>query len=441
LHKLLLIQSTQYSANGSKLCKQKRIYLPGLAFPLLASFVPDHWQLEICIEVVDEINFDSDADIVGIGAMGHAVYRAIDIATEFRKRGKTVFMGGYMPSIIPWFVDEHCDGVIIGDAEISLPELLKDYESTGKIKKRYDNPLKDLSNLPLPEYELLLKKKIGFMLPVQAGRGCPHLCSYCSIACVYKGRYSARPVNEVVRDIKKIKELGFRYFYLLDDNIIGNPKYLEELCILIKPLKMKWASQCSTNLARNPGLLKLVADSGCRVMSLGIESISQEGLNQLNKNWVTTSKHELFLNRISEAGIIPATEMMIGTDSDTKESIRDTFDFVMRAKIPIPKFYILTPLPGSVLYNEYKEQGRLLHEDYNYYTATDCVYKPANLTPEELEQMYWWLYKKVYTIPNIFRRTLLSKYFFKHPMSIIFAFIVNLNYRRFIKNGDAPNIF
>ncbi|MCB0729233.1 MAG: B12-binding domain-containing radical SAM protein, partial [Ignavibacteriae bacterium] len=368
--KLLLIQSTQYSANAKKLCKQKRIYLPGLAFPLLASFVPDNWKLEISIEVVDEIDFDSDADIVGIGAMGHAVYRAIDIATEFRKRGKVVFMGGYMPSIIPWFVDEFCDGVIIGDAEISLPELLKDFESTGKIKKRYDNPLRDLNNLPLPEYELLMKKKIGFMLPVQAGRGCPHLCSYCSIACVYKGRYSARPVSEVVRDIKRVKELGFRYFYLLDDNIIGNPKFLEELCILIKPLKMKWASQCSTNLARNPGLLKLVAESGCRILSLGIESISQEGLNQLNKNWVTTSKHELFLKRINEAGIIPATEMMIGTDSDTEESIRKTFDFVMNTKIPIPKFYILTPLPGSALYDEFKKQGRLLHEDYNYYTAT-----------------------------------------------------------------------
>lgn len=441
MHKLLLIQSTQYSSGRKKLCKQDRIYLPGLAFPLLAAFLPDNWKLEISIEVVDEINFDSDADIIGIGAMGHAVYRAIDIAKEFRKRGKVVFMGGYMPSIIPWFVDEYCDGVIIGDAEISLPQLLKDYERTGKIKRRYNNPLKELNDLPLPEYDILLKKKIGFMLPVQAGRGCPHLCSYCSIACVYKGRYSARPVSEVIRDIKKIKELGFSYFYLLDDNIIGNPKFLEELCILIKPLKMKWASQCSTNLARNPGLLKLVAESGCRILSLGIESISQEGLNQLNKNWVTTSKHELFLKRISGAGIIPATEMMIGTDSDTKESIRSTFDFVMRAKIPIPKFYILTPLPGSALYNEYKEQGRLLHEDFNYYTATDCVYKPANLTPAELESMYWWLYKKVYTIPNIIRRTLFSRYLFRHPLSFIFAFIVNLHYRKFIKNGDAPNIF
>lgn len=158
--------------------------------------------------------------------MGHAIFRAIDIATEFRKRGKTVFMGGYMPSIVPWFIEDHCDGVIIGDAEISFPELLKDFETTGKIKKRYDFPLRDLNNLPVPKYELLNPKKTGFMLPVQAGRGCPHLSSYCSIACVYKGRYTARPVSEVMRDIRRVKELGFRHFYLLDDNIMGTPHFL-----------------------------------------------------------------------------------------------------------------------------------------------------------------------------------------------------------------------
>jgi radical SAM superfamily enzyme YgiQ (UPF0313 family) len=439
--KLLLIQSTQYSANSRKLCKQKRIYLPGLAFPLLANYLPENWQLEINLEVVDEINYSTDADIVGIGAMGHAIFRAIDIATEFRKRGKTVFMGGYMPSIVPWFIDDYCDGVIIGDAEISLPKLLNDFETTGKIRKRYEFPLSNLNNLPVPKYELFDPKKTGFMLPVQAGRGCPHLCSYCSIACVYKGKYTARPVKEVMRDILRVKELGFRYFYLLDDNIVGNPGFLEELCKQIKPLNMKWASQCSMNLARNPRLLKLVAESGCRILSLGIESITQEGLDKLNKKWVVTADHEDLLDKISRAGIIPATEMIIGTDSDTRQTIHDTFDFVMRTGIPIPKFYILTPMPGSELYSDFKKQGRLLHEDYNFYTATNCVFKPANLTPAELDEQFWWLYRKVYTLPNILRRTLFSKYFFSNPILYFYAFVVNLTYRRFIRNGDGPNIF
>lgn len=439
--KVLLIQSTQYSAKSGKPCKQNRVYLPGLAFPLLANYLPEGWELEVNLEVVDDINYDTDAEIVGIGAMGYAIFRAIDIAKEFRKLGKTVFMGGYMPSIVPWFIDDHCDGVIIGDAEISLPLLLKDFESSGKIKRRYDYPLGNLNDIPVPKYELLPKSKTGFMLPVQAGRGCPHLCSYCSIACVYKGKYLARPADDVMRDIFKVKELGYRHFYLLDDNIVSNPKFLDELCTRIKPLKMKWASQCSMNLARNERLLRTVADSGCRILSLGIESISQEGLNKLNKTWVITADHEKLLERISKSGIIPATEMIIGTDCDTVDSIRETFRFIMRTQIPIPKFYILTPMPGSELYDQFKKAGRLLHEDYSHYTATKCVFRPANMTPEELDTMFWWLYRKIYTLPNILRRTLGNRHFFSNPVLYIYAFAVNLTYRRFIRNGDGPNIF
>lgn len=439
--KVLLIQSTQYSARSGKPCKQNRVYLPGLAFPLLANYLPEGWEAEVNLEVVDEINFDTDADIVGIGAMGYAIFRAIDIATEFRKRGKTVFMGGYMPSIIPWFVEKNCDGVIIGDAEISLPMLLSDFEKTGTIKKQYDFPLNDLAGMPVPKYELLPKHKTGFMLPVQAGRGCPHLCSYCSIACVYKGKYLARPTDEVMNDIYKVKALGYKYFYLLDDNIVSNPGFLRDLCDRIAPLRMKWASQCSLNLARNTELLEKVASAGCRILSLGIESISQEGLNKLRKTWVITADHEELLARISKAGILPATEMIIGTDSDTKETIKKTFEFIKKTQIPIPKFYVLTPMPGSELYDQFKKDGRLLHEDYSKYTATNCVFKPANMTPEDLDFMFWWLYRKVYSLPNIIYRTLLNRHFLKNPLLYFYAFVVNLTYRRFIKNGDGPNIF
>ncbi len=279
------------------------------------------------------------------------------------------------------------------------------------------------------------------MLPVQAGRGCPHACSYCSIYCLYRKRYLARPVEEVMRDIYRVKELGFKSFYLLDDNIMGNPVFLEALCKKIKPLKMRWASQCSILLAKKPRLLKLAAESGCRILSLGVESISQEGLNTLNKQWVRVKEHEEMLRRIADAGIMPATEMIVGTDGDTMQSLKDTYKFIMKSNIPIPKFYIMTPMPGSDLYNEYKEQGRLLHEDYGRYTATHTVFRPRQIAPEDLDKMYWWLYRHVYSLPNILRRTLFHKRFFHSPLSYLFALAVNLNYLRFIRRGDAPNVF
>lgn len=438
--KILLIQPTQYGTKTGKPCKQNRIYLPGLGLPLLAAYTPAHWEVKILIEVVDDINFDEECDLVGIGAMGHAVFRAMDIADEFRKRGRKIIMGGYMVSILPDFVKDHCDSVIIGDGEISYPQLLNDFETTGNLQPIYNNQLKNLDNILIPRYDLLLEKKIGYMLPVQAGRGCPHTCSYCSIACIYKGRYLTRPIDDVMRDILKIKELGFKRFFLIDDNIASNPDYLFELVRRIKPLKMNWASQCTLLIAKNEALLKAVADSGCSILSLGIESLSQDGLNSLSKSWVKVSETANLLKKIQRVGIAPATEMIIGTDGDTPQSIKATASFIIQNKIPAPKFYILTPLPGTALNKEMKQNGRLLHEDYKKYTAASCVFSPIHFTPEELEASYMELYKKVYSLSNILQRTIFNRGFLKSPLVYLFAFFSNLVYKRSINQGDAPNI-
>ncbi|MBU1239952.1 B12-binding domain-containing radical SAM protein [Myxococcota bacterium] len=440
--KLLFIQPTQYAQDGTSLCKQSKIYLPGLVFPLLAAMTPKSWDIKIAIEVVDEIDFDMDVDLVGIGTMGHAIFRGLEIAREFKKRGKTVFFGGYMASMVPQKVLEMgVDSVVIGDAEISWPQLVHDWETRGRLEPIYDNPITSLEKLPLPRYEFLLEKPIGNMLPVQAGRGCPHLCSFCSIACIYRGKYLTRPIDEVMRDIYRVKQLGFKSFYLIDDNIVGNPTYLEELARRIKPLKMSWASQCSLNLARNEPLLELVAQSGCNILSFGLESITQSGLDKLNKKWVKVSEHEDLLARINDAGIMPSTEMMVGIDSDTEESIRETYDFVERTKISIPRFYILTPMPGSELYNQYKAEGRLLHEDYKRYDGSQCVHRPENISPEKLTEMYWWLNRKVFSLPSIMRRTVLKKEAARRPGVHLFALGANLHYRHYIKRGITPNIF
>ncbi len=438
--RLLLIQPTQYGVDGA-LCKQRRIYLPGLVFPLLASMTPDPWDVEVALEVVDDVDYDVDVDLVGIGAMGYAIYRGVEIAQEFKKRGRTVFMGGYMPSLVPDRVLEFADSVVIGDAEISFPKLLHDFETTGRIEPFYDHPVKDLAGLPLPHYELLTDKPIGDMLPVQAGRGCPNLCSFCSIACIYKGRYIARPLDEVMRDIHRVKELGFKRFYLLDDNIVANRSFLRDLCREIEPLKMGWSSQCSLHLAHDPELLEMVARAGCEILSLGVESVSQEGLDKLGKPWLKVDDHERLLGRLQAAGIMPSTEMMVGTDSDTVESIRATADFIDRTRIPIPRFYILTPMPGTDLYEEMKADGRLLTEDHTRYSGSEAVHRPENIDPEALTEEYWSLYRRVFSWGGILRRTLFNPWFLRRPRLALFSFVVNLHYRHYVMKRVPPNIF
>jgi radical SAM superfamily enzyme YgiQ (UPF0313 family) len=402
---------------------------------------PDHWEVDVRIEVVDDIPFDTDADIVGIGTMGYAIYRGIEIAREFRRREKLVVMGGYMASMVVKQAMEHVDSVVVGDAEYAYPQLLKDYEKYGRINRIYDMPVSSLDGLPVPDYDLLTDKPIGNMLPVQAGRGCPHTCSFCCIASLYKGRYLYRPLEEVIRDIEAVREKGFKRFYLLDDNIVSNPGYLETLCEEIEPLNMTWASQCSLHLAKNKRLLEKVRRAGGNMMSFGIESITQEGLNKLGKSWLKVNEHKKLIDTLTKSGILVSAEMMLGTDSDTEESIRATYDFIRQTRIPIPRFYILTPPPGSGLFERYREEDRLITEDLERYDGSQCVHKPENISPGKLTEMFWWLYKKVFSWKSITRRTLFHPSARRAPAMYLFAFFVNLHYRKYIRKRVPPNIF
>lgn len=434
--KIYFIQSTPYYG-GKKLIKKRRLYFVGLAPAILAALVPD-CDFEVCLETIDEVDFESDCDIVAISGMGHAIIRSIDIAKEFKKKGKTVVMGGYMASLMPVEAKKYCDSVIIGDGELSFPQMIKDYEN-GCLKDFYNMPLEKLTH-PLPKYELLTKKKIGNFLPVQAGRGCPNSCSFCSVYCLYKNTYLKRDIKEVIRDIKRIKELGYNRFLLLDDNIFSDTSYLMELLAEIKKLKMKWMSQCSISIADNKEVLKAAFESGCETLSFGIESISQESLNSMNKSWANVKRYAEQIQKINQAGIDVSTEMVVGSDGDTLESISNTADFIVDNKVVVPRFYILTPIPGTIFFEQMEKENRIVNTEIYSYNGTTAVHKPLHMTPQELTDAYWELYKKVFSRSAILRRTIFRKDFFKHPLKFTFYMYVNFFYRYQINKGIIPNI-
>lgn len=435
--KILLIQPTPYDQHGN-LVKKSKLYFVGLALPLLAALTPDDYEVELCYETIEDVPFDTDADLIGISSMGHAVMRTIDIAKKFRELGKTVILGGYMVSLMPEEAKKYGDSVMIGDAEETWAEMLNDY-SNGTLKKVYQKKLTELKT-PLPKYELLLNKKIGNFLPVQAGRGCPKTCSFCSVYCLYRGQYLKRSIPDVIRDIKRVKELGFKQFLLLDDNIFSNRDYAIELCAEIKKLKMKWMTQCSIDISKDEELLDIISDSGCYVLSFGLESISKESLKSMNKSWADPEKYSAQIKIIKKHGIDISTEMVVGADGDTLESIKATAKFVSDNGIAVPRFYILTPIPGTKFWDEMQAQNRIYNADIYSYNSCEAVHFPQNMTPEELTKAYWDLYNEVYTMRSIVKRTLFTKAFFKRPFMVIFYFFVNVFYRSQIKKGIVPNI-
>lgn len=435
--KILFIQPTIYDDHG-KLVKKRKLYFVGLAHPLLAALLPEGWSAELCLETIEDVPYDTDADVIGIGGMGHAANRAKDIAAEFKKRGKIVFMGGPMVSLVPELAKQYCDSVMIGDSEKTIAKLCHDIEK-GELKPFYKEPLNELST-PIPRYDLVFKKNIGDFLPVQAGRGCTNSCSFCTIACLFKGKYLKRPIDEVIRDIKYIKGLGFKKFLLIDDNIVADPEYMLELCRRIKPLKMKWMSQCAIQIAENPELLSAVAESGCYVLSFGLETIIPDGLKEVKKTWCDPKDYYIIIKTVNDAGIEVASEMIIGLDTDTLAVLDETIKFVRNSSIIAPKFYCLTPIPGIDLNKEMNERGSISDQNVFNYKPSISVNNTPNMTAEQITSEYWRVYEELYTVRNIMKRTIFHKRMLKHPGRTMFFLMVNMVYRSQIKRRIAPNI-
>ena len=440
MKKLLLIQPSPYEKEG-KVIKKKKLYFTGLALPLLAALTPDDWETELIYEVIEDVPFDTDADLIGVSTMGHGVIRSIDIAKEYRRRGKTVILGGYMASIMPEEAVKYCDSLIIGDAELVWQQMLSDFEN-GKLKKTYEKPLEgNWYSTPSPRFDLLEGKNLGDFLPVQAGRGCPNSCSFCSVSCLYSGRYVKRPLPEVIRDIEQIKSLGYKKILLLDDNIFSDRKYLDSLLDTLIKLDISWMSQCEITIGKDDELLEKLQKSGCTTLSFGLESISRESLISMDKGWAVPAEYDFLIQNIRNHGIDVSTEMVVGGEGDTLESIRMTKDFIERNKISVPRFYILTPFPGTRFFDQIKEEGRLVNNDIYSYDGTSAVYRPKNMTPDELTQAYWELYSELFTIKSIIKRNIFRKEMLKTPARCIFNMGVNLYYRDQIKRSITPNIF
>lgn len=440
MKKILLVQPSPYDGNHRSI-KKKRLYFVGLAMPLLAAMMPDTWETEIALEIIEDIPMDTDADLIGISTMGHGVLRSIDLAKEFHKRGKTVILGGYMASIMPEEAMKYCDALVVGDAELVWEEVLKDFES-GDLKRVYEKPLdKGLLSTPSPRLDLITNKNIGDFLPVQAGRGCPNTCSFCSVACLYEGRYIKKPLEEVVRDIKQIKDLGYNKILLLDDNIFSDRIYLHKLLKEIKTMDIEWMSQCDIRIGLEDDLLQELKESGCTSLSFGLESISRESLIAMNKAWAKPQEYSRLIGNIQSYGIDVSTEMVVGGEGDTIESIRLTKDFIEDNKISVPRFYILTPFPGTKFFKEIEKQDRFVVHDIYSFDGTKAVYEPANMTADELTKAYWDLYRSLFTVKSIVKRNIFRKEFLKNPGKYLFYSGVNFYYRYQIKRNITPNIF
>jgi radical SAM superfamily enzyme YgiQ (UPF0313 family) len=217
--------------------------------------------------------------------------------------------------------------------------------------------------------------------------------------------------------------------------------YLSKLIEEIRALGMQWMSQCDIRIGREHKLLDMLRDSGCTTLSFGLESLQKESLKGMNKAWANPDDYPALIRNIQDHGIDVSTEMVVGGEADTLESIKATKDFIEDNKISVPRFYILTPIPGTQFFKDIKAQGRLVKSDIYSFDGTEAVHTIPTMTPAELTKAYWTLYESLFTFKSIAKRNIFRKEFLRDPRKYLFYSAVNLYYKQQIKQGVIPNIF
>jgi len=437
--RILLIAPTALDYHGRPI-KERRLHLPALTLPYIAALFPVDVDIRIVYETVEDIPFDRHWDLVGITGMGSGIVRGWQIADEFRRRGVPVVFGGIAASLgKPELTLEHADALVIGDAEESVPRLFSDFQS-GRLSRIYESePADQSASMPVPRYELMNKAHMGWWRPVQATRGCPHTCSFCSVTSFRRGTYYCRPVADVIRDIRALKASNTKYIAFVDDNIGGNIDYATELFEALIPERIIWMAQCTILMAESPSLLRLARRSGCRLVSIGIESTSKDGLETINKSWNNPERYSRAINNFRHHGIEVSTEMIVGLDTDEEVVFQRTADFILSNRIAVPRVHILTPIPGTALYKKLEREGRIIEPDFANYTGSKPVFKTERIDSTTLQQEYWRLYEKLFSWRGIFKRLIPGRaHIGLYMRAVVWA--SNIRYRGHVKARISPGI-
>lgn len=392
-----------------------------ITMPYLAAFVDESkYEITLIDEYNQKILFKKFYDLVVITVNTSNAPHCYNIAKIFKDKGSTIVFGGPHATLLPEEVKEHCDVVIIGEAEESWPKFLNDFYS-GTYNSEY-RCLKTptLEGIPIPRRDLI-KGRWFTKGAVFATRGCPYSCSYCNLKQIYEDSFRKRPIQEVIEDVKNCKS---KFFVFWDDNFFGDIDYAKELLKELRKLNKKWAAQVTLERCKDDELLKLAKMAGCVYFFVGLESFSKETLQTVNKGLNDVDKYKELIDSVHKYGICIQAGIIFGFDTDTKEVFKTTLDRCNYLGIDGVTVSILTPLPKTPLYYQLKEEGRLLTDNWSYYNGkTRVAFRPKNMSSEELFDGYMWFRRNFYSLKSISTRLRKSK------ANVLYNLIVNLGYK------------
>jgi radical SAM superfamily enzyme YgiQ (UPF0313 family) len=394
---------------------------------VVAALTPPEHELRLVDENVEPLDLDQDVDLVGISFMTALAPRAYEIAAAFRKRGRTVVAGGFHPTFLPEEAAQHFDAVVVGDAEGQWSRLLDDF-ARGRLQRIYRQVAPcDPALIPVPRRDLSAHaaRHYATTSAVQAGRGCRHACRYCSITAFHHQKRRMRPVASVIEEVRTLP----RHFMFVDDNIIGDRDHARALFLELAPLGKRWVSQSSILIADDKELLRLAQRAGCCGLFIGLESLQAANLSAVDKDFGECQAYARRIATIRRAGIGVIAGMIVGLDGDDVSVFEETLRFLDQNRVDALQLNILTPLPGTPLFDDYRQVGRILDHDWSHYDFRHTVIRPARMTREELQAGADWLYREFYRPRRILRRAL-SALVTLGPLAAWLCLRLNLTYLR-----------
>jgi radical SAM superfamily enzyme YgiQ (UPF0313 family) len=392
----------------------------------VAASAPPYVRSKIVDENVEPIDFESiirDADVVGISFMTFNAPRAYLIADRLRQSGKTVIFGGYHPTLMPAEAAEHCDAVCVGDAEGNLPRIFEDFRD-GRLEKIYDRPYDEFHSLP-SNGNLLNRSEYITTAVLQATRGCTNGCGFCSISAFYRRTFKKKPVAEVIAEIRRMKGQNVLF---IDDNLGADVEYAKSLFSAMIPLKKRWYSQIGVNVTKDPELLQLMHDSGCRAVFVGFESISQDSLKETRKGFNQAKYYREAIARFHAHGIGVTGAFVVGFDHDNQDIIGATRRFLREAGVDVLQLTTMTPFPGTRLFDELDRQKRIFDKNWEHYDLGHVVFQPKNFTPEELSRGHRQILGDFYSWRSILTR-LARQTRYLRTQELFLSLAISLGYR------------
>jgi len=371
---------------------------------MLAAVTPRNYDIEIVDERVQENNLDDNPDIVGISFECYRQRRAFELADHYRKKGAKVIFGGVHTTACYKEVQAYCDAAVIGEAEELWPKVLQDFEN-GQLKKIYaQNTPVDLSRLPLPRMDLIDTRRYTFVYPIQASRGCIHNCGFCFSKTI-NPTYRTFPVDYVYEQAK----IAGDTLFFLDDNFTADRNNAIKVLKRLAPLKKSIAFQANLYIGKDLELLKVMQEAGVKLIFAGIESINEESLKSVHKGFNKVMEYEECIKNLKAHDVEPTLGIIFGLDHDRKDIFKTTLDFLQRNDIVRIAPNLIVPYPGTMQYERYENEKRIMHNTFSLYHGRYLIVKPKGMSVKELEEGYAWFIRKYYSPLPFIRRSLKNR--------------------------------